>query len=366
MRRSFVPAVLSAALCLFIAAPAVAQPSGVEFQAVETPAVAQPGVLSAVAAISPTDVWAVGDAGGQALAEHWNGSQWTVVPTFAPGDSSSLLGIDALAPNDVWAVGGAERGGRPGGLIEHWDGSSWTRVPSTAPGELNDIDFSSPNDGWAVGAGPYLARWDGSEWAPTPAPPIEGGEAQQVVAFAPNDVWAVGAREVEGGGGEHDETMLLHWDGNVWTLQGNPATTYAQGIWAVDALSPSDIWAVGEQETANGQRVLTLHYDGSTWSVVPARNPGTAGQELVGVVAIAANDVWAVGTYNDGTAEHPMAQHWNGTRWRLVPVEDAPGSPALDSLLAVDASSRGDVWAVGLGGASDAELQPLVERAVRT
>lgn len=198
MRPSFVPAVLSAALCLFMAAPAGAQPSGVEFQAVEAPAVARPGVLSAVAAISPTDVWAVGDAGGQALAEHWNGSGWTVVPTFAPGDSSTLLGIDALASNDVWAVGAADRAGHPAGLIEHWDGSSWTRVPSTAPADLNDVDFSGPTDGWAVGAGPYLAHWDGTVWAPTPAPPIEGGEAHQVVAFAPNDVW--GGRRTRGRG----------------------------------------------------------------------------------------------------------------------------------------------------------------------
>lgn len=160
--------------------------------------------------------------------------------------------------------------------------------------------------------------------------------------------------------------MLLHWDGTVWTVNANPATTFAQGVWAVDAISPSDIWAVGEQETGTGQRVLTLHYDGSAWSVVPARNPGTAGQELVGVVAIATDDVWAVGTYNDGIAEHPMAQHWNGRRWRLVPAQDAFGSPAIDSLLAVDALSRADMWAVGLAGASDAELQPLVERAVRT
>jgi hypothetical protein len=365
MRRSLMAAAVSAALCLVMAAPAGAQPSGVEFQVAETPAVPEPGVLSAVAAIRPSDAWAVGDAGGQAMAEHWNGTQWTVVPTFAPGDSSTLLGIDALASDDVWAVGAAERSGRTSGLIEHWDGTSWTRVPIIIAPELNDIDFSSATDGWAVGMGPYLAHWDGSVWAPTPAPPIEGGEAHQVVAFAPNDVWAVGAREVEGGI-EHDETMLLHWDGSVWTLQDNPATTFAQEVWAVDAISPSDIWAVGEQETGTGQRVLTLHYDGSAWSVVPARNPGTAGQELVGVVAIATDDVWAVGTYDDGIAEHPMAQHWNGTRWRLAPVQDAFGSPAVDSLLAVDASSRGDVWAVGLAGASDAELQPLVERAVRT
>lgn len=366
MRRPFRTAALAAGVSLILSAPALATPAAWQFRVVDTPAVTPPGELSAVAALSPSDVWAVGDAGGKALAMRYDGVSWAEVPVFAPGDSSTLLGISAVSSSDVWAVGAADRGASHIGLVEHWDGSSWTRVPITAPGDLNDVDFSSPTNGWAVGGGPFLARWDGVSWSATPSPPIEGGEAHQVVALSPTDVWAAGAREVESGG-EHDETMLLHWDGAVWSLSDNPVDSRQQEVWAIDAVSPTDIWAVGEQERLDGrQHVLTLHYDGRSWTEIPARNPGTAGQELVGVVAIASNDVWAVGTYDDGVAEHPMAQHWDGTRWRLVRAEDAPGSPAADSLLAVDASSRTNVWAVGLAGPSDAELQPLVERRTQS
>ena len=364
MRRSLIPLLAASAVALIVAGPATATPAAVQFQTVETPAVPQPGELVAVATLSPTDVWAVGDAAGEALIEHWDGGEWSVVPSFTPGDSSVLLGISALSATDIWAVGAWDQGLKHHGLIEHWDGFEWRPVATDSPQDLNDVDLLSPTEGWVVGGGPYLAHWDGVHWNVVSAPAIEGGELHQVVTFSATDAWAVGAREVEGGG-EHDETMLLHWDGSLWSLIDNPVATYAQEVWAVDAISPTDIWAVGEQETRNGQRVLTLHYDGVDWSVVPARNPGE-GQELVGVVANATNDVWAVGTYKDGTTEHPMAQHWNGFRWRLAPVEDAFGSPAADSLLAVDASDRGNVWAVGLAGESDEVLQPLVERAIRT
>ena len=42
------------------------------------------GSLTAVDARSPIDAWAVGSAGTATLAEHWDGTNWSVVPTPAP------------------------------------------------------------------------------------------------------------------------------------------------------------------------------------------------------------------------------------------------------------------------------------------
>ena len=62
--------------------------------------------LNGVAAISSTDVWAVGDYGngngGLTLVEHWNGAQWSIVQSQGTG---GLSGVAAIASNDVWAVG---------------------------------------------------------------------------------------------------------------------------------------------------------------------------------------------------------------------------------------------------------------------
>src|SRR5262245_24452587 len=69
--------------------------------------------LNAVAALSSTDVWAVGQwqhfAGtdySHALVEHWDGTSWTVIQTPHPSLPISILfGVAALSANDVWAVG---------------------------------------------------------------------------------------------------------------------------------------------------------------------------------------------------------------------------------------------------------------------
>jgi hypothetical protein len=69
--------------------------------------------LNSASALSATDVWAVGDSGfpgfnSRPLAEHWNGSTWTVVPVPVPAGiaTGQLQGVSGAAPGDVWAVGG--------------------------------------------------------------------------------------------------------------------------------------------------------------------------------------------------------------------------------------------------------------------
>jgi hypothetical protein len=73
--------------------------------------------------------------GLQSMAESWNGSTWSIVPLpNEPGEQLSLLtSISCTAADDCVAVGGY--GGtlvRPGGstLAESWDGSTWSIVPT--------------------------------------------------------------------------------------------------------------------------------------------------------------------------------------------------------------------------------------------
>src|SRR6266516_6849274 len=89
-------------------------------------------VLSGVAAVSASNIWAVGSyyarsAGVyQTLIEHWNGTSWSVVASPNVGlQSNSLSGVVAVSANNIWAVGSYY--GIPVGrtLIEHWDGTSW-------------------------------------------------------------------------------------------------------------------------------------------------------------------------------------------------------------------------------------------------
>ena len=66
--------------------------------------------LSGIAALSSRDIWAVGDwgalnSGGSTLTEHWNGLQWSVVPSAQSGVVNVLVGVAGDASSDVWAVG---------------------------------------------------------------------------------------------------------------------------------------------------------------------------------------------------------------------------------------------------------------------
>jgi hypothetical protein len=117
-----------------------------------------------VAAVSASDVWAVGTTGAphadySARTEHWDGTRWSrIAAPNGPFDASSLLGTSASSSNDAWAVGLSfpqGGGGQASTLTEHWDGSQWSVIPST------DVDFYnaflsvaslSPTDVWAVGS----------------------------------------------------------------------------------------------------------------------------------------------------------------------------------------------------------------------
>src|SRR5439155_368254 len=85
------------------------------------------GALSAVSADSPRDAWAVGSGGGPSaiinpVIEHWDGSRWSVVPSPQVDPRYSTLNdVLAISPNDVWAVGQEW----DHSLIVHWDGVSW-------------------------------------------------------------------------------------------------------------------------------------------------------------------------------------------------------------------------------------------------
>src|SRR5476651_240976 len=65
---------------------------------------------------------------------------WSVSPStnMGPGNND-LNGVAAIADNDAWAVGYASNGVANRTLIEHWDGSNWTIVPS--PNANNSDNF---------------------------------------------------------------------------------------------------------------------------------------------------------------------------------------------------------------------------------
>ena len=88
----------------------------------------------------------------------------------------------------------------------------------------------------------------------------------------------------------------------------------------VSAVSPTDAWAVGLYwDQAGINHALVLHWDGTTWSQVKSPNFGSEHTGLSSVTAVSPKDVWAVGDYQEAGV-HALVLHWDGTRWSQVDV----------------------------------------------
>jgi hypothetical protein len=348
-------------------------------------------VLHAVKAIAPDDIWAVGfsapyssgytAAQAKTLIQHWDGTQWSVVPSPAVMDDrgSHLWALSALAPNDVWAVGDHLFYQYPNGVIVsplalHWDGNAWNVVPG-----LDDkywgksfagVAAISANDVWAVGstAPPYnvadsvaiMAHWDGQQWSRNSVgDPNRATHLTGVAALASDNVWAVGFTAPTYG--STYETFITHWDGKQWTRVSSPSLgTDNNHLRAVTAISPGDIWAVGYASMGGAGQALALHWDGTQWSIVPTPAVGESNY-FIGMDAFSSSDVWAVGNYIVGGVPHTLAERWNGVRWELIPTPDR--SSISNYLNGVGSVSRGESWAVGNYGYENARLT-LVESMV--
>ena len=97
------------------------------------------------------------------MIEHWNGTSWSVVKSPNVGsdsDGNVLSGVAAVSASNIWAVGSYSKGS----LIEHWNGTSWSVVKSPNVGSqfnyLSGVAAVSASNIWAVGdykssASPY-------------------------------------------------------------------------------------------------------------------------------------------------------------------------------------------------------------------
>jgi hypothetical protein len=295
-----------------VTVPLVMRWNGSAWHLVHNP-LAGAGALSAVAAVSPRDVWAVGHQGstdaGTPLTEHWNGSAWSVVPgpMIAQG---YLLGVSAVSSNDVWAVG-IRLGSVSYGLIEHWNGSIWSVIHSPNPGvDYNEIDSVvaiSAVDAWAVGSSQssnvssgILAHWDGSRWAlaKNPVTPQTESVLRGVAVQSTGDIWAVGQTRNASGSVVH--TLIEHSNGHGWTVVNSPSPTQQSRLTAV-TVAGGAVWTVGVQNDGSTNRTLIERADHGQFTVVRSPNRGLGDNGLEGVAAAIDGSAWAVGSDQGAT-----------------------------------------------------------------
>jgi hypothetical protein len=281
---------------------------------------------------------------------------WTTYT--AQGNGASLASVDSLAAGDVWAVGL-----RLGGqcqyqtLAEHWNGTTWTVSPSVdVPGRgtvLADVAAVGHGDVWAVGTTScptvqptrtLAEHWDGSAWTivPTPNPSTEFSSLAGVTAVSATNLWAVGSR-IESGVGS---PLVEHWNGTAWRVVASPRATQADELVAISASGTGDVWAVGSGPSGGSDQPLAMHWNGRRWRFVPVPTTGGAHGFLSDVTSISPTDAWAVGGQRTGGGAtlEPLIVHWDGSAWAVMAGPDLGSFAALDT---VDHTPAGRLWAGG-------------------
>jgi hypothetical protein len=319
--------------------------------------------LHGVTALASNNVWAVGEfnaPGGnqQTLFLRWNGTAWEQLPgenTGPNGVQFFLSAVSAISGNDIWAVGNNSHT-----LAEHWNGSSWSIVstPNAGVGEniLNGVSGNASNDVWQVGYYAFgtwkqtlIEHWNGTDWSIVPSPNTNNrlNELKGVAAITASNAWAVGNAS-SGQAPANQATLVLRWDGTTWSIIPSPSPGSAglNTLYAVDANSANDVWAVGSYANIGGFfQTLVLHWDGTSWAVIPSPNVLEANNELYGLVAVGPNNVWAVGYWGHSSfGFSTLIEHWDGFTWSIVTSPNPSGDNFLSS---VSATGANDVWAVG-------------------
>ena len=368
---NYMPRIRWATLLVAILAVLVVQPAGATalsqftcggWSVVPSPSPFTHSYLSGVAAVSPSDAWAVGVGynGGsstQTLIEHWSGSSWQLV---SPATTGNLFGVTALSASDVWAVGqGGTLHGATKTLVMHWDGTQWRIIPSPngklSTNSLVSLAAVSASDIWAVGytesnvdvlPHALIEHWNGTKWSIVPAANLGSayGSLTSVTAVSRTDVWAVGYTIVN-----HYALLIEHWNGSQWSVvqAAPPGTNTYAAFTGVTASDASHVWAVGN--LSNQKKILIESWNGHNWNLVSGP-PNSQFASFYGIAAASADNIWSVGG-NVSTS----TIHFDGTKWSIVHSPNGPYS--TDNVLnGVAMDSAQSLWAVGSSGDSSIDV----------
>lgn len=290
---------------------------------------------------------------GQALAEEWNGSAWSIQALRRPGATwnSSLTGVSCVSARSCIAVGAVSN--TPGAVFpnaataERWNGSAWVLKPVKIPANatqssLSGVSCTAAAQCTAVGvwnasgtSQPLAERWNGHAWAIQPTPHPAGASLSGLAAVScatATSCLAVGT--IPAGGSTLGTPLAESWDGSTWTIQSipNPPASTGTLLTGLSCASPTSCVATGYYDTSTVTfQALAEHWDGSTWTIqtIPV-SPDTENSQLNAVWCVSAASCTAVGSYTRGvpadvTGRGALAEYWNGTAWRQVQTTHPSG-----------------------------------------
>ncbi|HEY1387610.1 MAG TPA: hypothetical protein VGF38_03620 [Ktedonobacterales bacterium] len=263
-----------------------------------------------------------------------------------------------------------------------WRIVSSPNMADYAHSDLRSVSAVSPTQAWAVGLAmdatqspptlqSLVEEWDGTTWRLVASAGFDS--LNGVAALAPNDVWAVGGQfnyGAVGGSPPPERPLILHWDGTSWSVvpSARPADANAVELESVAAISTHDVWAVGRQDAGSAHLLQPLveHWDGSASHVITSPLPqGATNGSLSSVTRIpGTKQLWAVGqwsSYSVPTLPQPLIEQWTGAAWQIVTSPTLPSGALGGTWKGVVALSASNAWAVGSYWVKNpVDLHPLI------
>jgi hypothetical protein len=291
--------------------------------------------LNSVSCPTTTTCFAVGSstsASGsttKVLIQQWNGAKWSMVsaPNPTGSNETQLSGVSCTSATDCAAVGFSSTATVQKSLAEHWNGTSWSIVPTpNASGagdtSLGGVSCPSAASCMAVGtsvtvsassvtAKTLIERWNGTSWTIVPSPSPTGSSSLDrlsgVSCPSSSDCTAVGYALTIGTTSIAIESLAEHWNGTAWTTTASPNVTSTETLLnGVSCPSVNNCTAVGDNATGTA---VVEQWNGTSWAAVTTANPpGGTSAELSGVSCPNPASCYAVGSSSSSASVDTLAE----------------------------------------------------------
>jgi hypothetical protein len=292
------------------------------------------------------------------LAERWNGTAWSIMPTPHPKESV-LSGVSCTSATFCLALGGSNLGSSNSAtLAERWNGKIWAiqAIPNKGGSTISCTSAKACTAVGNFGDSAFAEHWNGTTWA-VQAIPDQDNPLSGISCTSAKACTAVGLKENNAG---DVLTLAEHWNGKTWAAQATPnppadgQLPYSE-LDAVSCTSASACTAVGNSDNNDIGYPLPLaeRWNGKTWHIQATPNPSDDNDGLLsGVSCTSASACIAVGSYSQdptgGDFEGTLAEGWNGKTWAMQSIPSpSGGSDGQSELFGVSCTSAAACNAVG-------------------
>ena len=292
----------------------------------------QENALYGVSMPGPGLAWAVGyyvsgKFQQQTLIEHFNGSMWSVVPSPSPGALQNILyGVAAITDSDVWAVGAQQdAAGLWHTLTEHWNGTAWSVVNAVDNGsngnQLYAVKALATNNVYAVGqqAGSafpneaLIEQWNGSTWSVVTSPTDPSASALTLgITATASTLTVVGEQETDTV--PYTTYVAAGAPGSLSILTTPNNGTTENDLFATAIAADGSTWAVGwyVDPVSDNHDPLVLQGVNNVWNLVSSPSFSSGGDSgLAAITAIPGGGLWAVGVTATSKSNYSAVIEWH-------------------------------------------------------